>query len=231
MKKNSSFYDKKIVFKPWGYEYTIFRHLNNLSVTFLSLKYKKKTSLHCHPNKKTGFILINGKASIQLGLWKSSSKIYRSPSKLMIREGLFHSIKAISKRGLFALEFETPVNKRDLVRFKDSYGRQSKPYEGKSFTKNLPSKSILFMKPKKDNPQRYKIGNVQISLELHKDFKKLKKEKMNTIFAILYGKVVDKSGKNVLSCGDIIKTGTLKKLSEVFKIKQKLAVLKVNKIK
>ncbi len=148
----------------------------------------------------------------------------------MIREGLFHSIKAISKKGLYALEFESPVNKRDLVRFKDSYGRQSKPYEGKSFTKKIESKNILFKKPKKNSPQRYKIGNVQISLELHNNFKKLKKENMSTIFAILYGKVVDKLGKNVLSCGDIIKTGTLKKLSEVFKIKDKLAVLKVNKI-
>ena len=30
-----------------------------------------------------------------------------------------------------ALEFETPVNKNDLIRFKDSYGRAKKPYEGK----------------------------------------------------------------------------------------------------
>ena len=47
----------------------------------------------------------------------------------MIRTGLFHSTKAISKKGVFALEFETPVNKNDLVRYKDDYGRQSKPYE------------------------------------------------------------------------------------------------------
>ena len=53
---------------------------------------------------------------------------------------------------------------------------------------------------------------------------------MDTIFGILYGKVIDKSDKNVLSYGDIIKTGTLKKLSEVFNVKDKLAVLKVKKI-
>ena len=50
----------------------------------------------------------------------------------MIARGLFHSIKSLSKDGLLALEFETPVDKRDLVRFKDAYGRRSKSYEEKS---------------------------------------------------------------------------------------------------
>ena len=63
------------------------------------------------------------------------SEIHISPSKRMIARGLFHSIKSISREGLLALEFETPVNKNDLVRFKDSYGRQQKSYEGKKYTK------------------------------------------------------------------------------------------------
>ena len=42
----------------------------------------------------------------------------------MIARGLFHSIKSLSRDGLLALEFETPVDKKDLVRFKDPYGRQ-----------------------------------------------------------------------------------------------------------
>ena len=67
-------------------------------------------------------------------------------------------------------------------------------------------------------------------METHKNFKLLNKEKMQTIFAILDGHVIDKYGKNVLSCGDIIRTGTLKKLSEVFKIKKNLTLIKVKKI-
>ena len=99
-KKKNSFYDKKVVIKPWGKEHVVFRNSNKLSVTLLRINYNKKTSLHCHPTKKTGFIVLSGKALIQLGLWKSSSKIYNAPSKLMIRTGLFHSIKAISKKDL-----------------------------------------------------------------------------------------------------------------------------------
>ena len=135
MKSKSSFYDNRVVYKPWGYEYTIYRNLNHLSVTFLKINYNKSTSLHCHPNKKTGFIVIGGKALIQLGLWKLHSKYYNAPSKLMIRTGLFHSIKAASKNGVLALEFESPVDKNDLIRFKDDYGRETRPYEGKNSLK------------------------------------------------------------------------------------------------
>ena len=39
---------------------------------------------------------------------------------------------------------------------------------------------------------------------------------MQTIFAVIDGKVVDKFNRSVLSYGDIIKTGTLKKLSQSF---------------
>ena len=229
MKNKSSFYDNRVVYKPWGYEYTIYRNLNHLAVTLLKINHNKSTSLHCHPNKKTGFILISGRALIQLGLWKSTAEYYSAPSKLMIRTGLFHSTKAVSKNGVFALEFESPVDKNDLVRFKDDYGRETRPYEGKKFTKKIQSNFIKFKKPQLDKNQTYKMGKVEISLEVHKNFKKLVNKKNSVIFAILDGKIIDKQGKNVLSYGDIIKTGTLKKLSEVFKIKKHLTVLSVSK--
>ena len=173
MRKKSSFYDNKVVLKPWGYEYTIYRHLNKLSVTFLKINKNHRTSLHCHPKKKTGFIVIDGKAQIQLGLWKDTSEYHSAPSKLMIRTGLFHSIKGVSKNGVSALEFETPMDKKDLVRFKDDYGRRSKPYEGKNFSKNLNENFIKFKRPVFGKDQYYKIGKVKIFLEVHKDFKKL----------------------------------------------------------
>ena len=230
-KKKSFFYDNKVVTKPWGNEYIVYRNSNKLSVTLLNINYNKKTSLHCHPTKKTGFIVLSGKALIQLGLWKATSKYFSAPSKLMIRTGLFHSIKATSKKGLCALEFETPVNKKDLVRFKDSYGREKKPYEGKKFTNKISKNEVIFKKTKKKMIQKYTFGNkVELSMETHKNFKLLNKERMQTIFAILDGEVVDKFNRSVLSYGDIIKTGTLKKLSEVFKIKKNLTLLKVKNI-
>ena len=229
MRKKSSFYDNKVVLKPWGYEYKIYRHSNKLSVTFLKINKNHRTSLHCHPKKKTGFIVIDGKAQIQLGLWKDTTEYHSAPSKLMIRTGLFHSIKGVSKNGVSALEFETPMDKNDLVRFKDDYGRRSKPYEGKNFSKNLNENFIKFKRPVFGKDQYYKIGKVKIFLEVHKDFKKLLNKNNKTIFAILNGKIIDSKGRNIISYGDIIRTGTLKKLSTVFKIKDKLTVLRVSK--
>ena len=229
MKKKSSFYDNRIVFKPWGYEYVVYRNLNHLSVTLLNLDYNKTTSLHCHPSKKSGFILLDGKALFQLGLRKKNTELHTSPSKRMMARGLFHSLKSISKKGLLALEFETPVNKNDLVRFKDSYGRERKPYEGKKFTKSIDSKFIKFKKPMFGKKQIYKIGKAKLILEVHNNFIKLLKNKRNTIFAILDGSISDNKGRNVLSYGDIVKTDDLRILSKVFKIKKQLSVVKVLK--
>ncbi len=229
MKIKNSFYDNKIVFKPWGYEYVVYRNANNLCVTLLNIEYNKTTSLHCHPQKKSGFILLKGKASFQLGLRKKNRETHSSPSKRMMARGLFHSIKSISKNGLLALEFETPANKNDLVRYQDKYGRENKPYEGKKFTKIKESNLIKFRNPKFGIKQHFEIGEVCISLEIHKNFKKLLKNKNTTIFGVLDGSVSDDKGRNVLSYGDIVKTDDLRILSKVFKIKKKLSVVKVIK--
>ena len=149
MKNNKNYYDNRIVFKPWGYEYVVYRSGNNLSVTILNINSNKSTSLHCHPKKKTGFVLLSGKALIQLGLWKQESKVYKSPSKLMIRTGLFHSIKCISKKPLIALEFETPVAKNDLVRYYDKYGRENISYEKGNKKTFIKSNLVKFNKFKK----------------------------------------------------------------------------------
>ena len=74
------------------------------------------------------------------------SEVHSSPSKRMIARGLFHSIKSLSKDGLLALEFETPVIK-GLVRFKDAYGRRSKSTR-KRVHKLISSDFIKLKKPK-----------------------------------------------------------------------------------
>ena len=170
MKQKDTLYDNRLVKKPWGYEYVVYRNKNNLSVTLLKINANQTTSLHCHPQKKSGFILLNGKAIFQLGLWKKRSEIHSSPSKRMIARGLFHSIKSISKNGLIALEFETPVNKKDLVRFKDAYGRRNKSYEGKKYTEVINDNFIKFKKPKYKEKQIYNFDNIKLIIEVHKNF-------------------------------------------------------------
>ena len=74
-----------------------------LCITLLKINFNKSTSLHCHPKKKkSGFMLLEGKANFQLGLWKKKTEKHNSPSKRMIARGLFHSIRAVSKKWTYS---------------------------------------------------------------------------------------------------------------------------------
>ena len=58
--------------------------------------------------------------------------------KISIFRSRFHSSKAVSDDGAILLEIETPVDKKDLVRLYDEYGRENKGYEGSnSFTSKM----------------------------------------------------------------------------------------------
>ena len=37
-------YDRKVVKKPWGFEYVALRNKNKLAITFLNINYKKNIS-------------------------------------------------------------------------------------------------------------------------------------------------------------------------------------------
>ena len=205
-------YSKKIVIKPWGQEYLVYQN-KNVALWHLLIKKNEMTSFHCHPLKKTGFLLLEGQIEIDLGFYEK--KILKAPDKLMIRPGLFHSTKALSKRESIVLEIETPINKNDLVRYKDNYGRENKPYEGKKEMKKIENE-LLFKIPKTFGSNKYKYKNLDITIEKIKSLKKLKlKRKKDTIFGILAGGLIDNKKKYVLSAGDIVRTNTIKKLSEV----------------
>tara|TARA_B100002051_G_C16725437_1_gene635013 strand:- start:107 stop:781 length:675 start_codon:yes stop_codon:yes gene_type:complete len=218
--------DNFVVKKPWGNEYIICK--NSTTATWLlNIKHNKKTSLHCHPKKKTGFILLSGQVEVMLGFY--DKRILKAPSKLMIRPGLFHSTRAISKKGAVVLEIETPINKNDLVRYKDNYGRENKPYEGKNKMIKKSGKLLYFKVPKNNQTNKYNFKDIEITIEKHLSTKKLTKRDKNTIFAILGGGLSDKKGQLVLSPGDIVRTDTIKKLSKVFKIKKNLTILTCKK--
>ena len=220
-----NFYSNKVVKKPWGHEYVIYKDKNKIAITLVSIKSGHSTSLHCHPKKKTGFIILNGKASVQIGIYKKNIKIYNSLSRLVLRPGLFHSLKAVSKKGLTALEFETPYDKNDLVRFEDRYGREKKNYEGKKHTSDLTNDLFKFKKPNFGKKVKYKFEKVQVTLQKIKKFDKYKKNDEKSSTAILDGNIIDEKGRKVISFGEIVKTSTLKILSKKYKIKNFLTIL------
>jgi hypothetical protein len=53
---------------------------------------------------------------------------------------------------------------------------------------------------------------------------------MSSIHALLAGNIINNNKNKVVPLGDIIRTGTLKKISSKFKIDNKIKVLTVHKI-
>jgi len=117
-----------IVKKPWGQEYSIYED-PAMAIWLLQINPRQKTSLHCHPKKKTGLIVLNNTARIHL-LEKSFE--LQGLSKIMIRNWMFHQTENPSSDApLFVIEVETPNEKGDLIRIRDDYGRKNQPFEGK----------------------------------------------------------------------------------------------------
>lgn len=114
-----------LVVKPWGVERLVFDN-GLVACWLLTLNAGGKTSLHCHPNKETAMILLNGVALVQTGL--GESRTIGALGKTRFSAGYFHRHTGISDCDL--LEVESPVDKFDLYRFRDEYQRAGEPYEG-----------------------------------------------------------------------------------------------------
>ncbi len=119
-------YQDVIVSKPWGYEYLCYQN-EVLAIWFLFIRAGERTSMHCHPNKNTGFVVLEGEVALS---FLRNTLTLRGLEKIHIFRGRFHSTRAVSTPGAFLLEIETPEDKHDLVRLEDSYGRVATGYEG-----------------------------------------------------------------------------------------------------
>ena len=166
-KSHTPNYNNSIVIKPWGEEYVIFRNKKKISITYLKIKKGQSTSLHCHPKKKTGFLILSGKAEVQLGIYKKNTFTYKPMSILVLRAGLFHKIKASKYQDLYALEIENPYIKKDLVRMEDVYGRKNKDYESLSKTKKITKKNTVFKLPTLNHKHIYNLNVASACLKIN----------------------------------------------------------------
>ena len=150
-------------------------------------------------------------------------------SILVLRPGLFHRIKASNKSNLYALEIENPYLKNDLIRMKDNYGRSKQGYESLKNTRSLNKKDTIFKIPQKQKVNKYNLNNITINISYFKTFRKLKSYDDKSISIILDGKIVSEKKKTVITTGEIVKSYTLKQLSNYFKIDKKILLLKAQK--
>jgi acetolactate synthase-1/2/3 large subunit len=117
-------YTQVVVQKPWGYEYLIYSN-HSVAVWILHLKAGEQTSMHCHPGKATSLVVLAGDVNCST---LESAFVRRAGQAFHIGRGVFHRTTAGST-GAYVMEVETPINKRDLARLADDYGRQGCGYE------------------------------------------------------------------------------------------------------
>ena len=205
-------YKDGIVIKPWGYEYLMYQS-DKIGIWFLHILEGRQTSLHCHPAKKTGYILLSGEAEVSF--LKDSTRL-KAVSKLMIREGLFHATKAISPSGIQVIEVESPPDKTNLVRLEDEYGRKDQPYEGSDAIVPLTTDCIMFHPPELGSPAVYTVSGVNLVIEHLENLTPLMKRPPEEIILILDGGLVSNNGDTILGAGDVITISTFTRLFDSF---------------
>tara|TARA_R100000008_G_scaffold63128_1_gene40377 strand:+ start:531 stop:1232 length:702 start_codon:yes stop_codon:yes gene_type:complete len=214
-------YDNTIVKKPWGYEYLAYQN-DKVGLWFLYIAKGQQTSMHCHPNKTTGLILLDGEATLSfLGdsfnlKPVSETTVMGDVSKTMIRKGLFHSTKATSENGAFVFEIETPVDKHDLVRLEDKYGREGKPYEDSTFETPKQEDCFWIEDLPENTSKEYEFANCNIRVENISDIGVLNKKEDDENIMFLDGGIVTEKGDMVAQAGDIVSGHIVKKLIKLF---------------
>jgi len=208
-------YKNIVVKKPWGYEYLLFEN-DFVAIWILHIKKGASTSVHCHPNKKTSLIVLSGKVlSSTLSEWFDLNTM----DGLILENAVFHTSKAVSN-GVFIMEIETPPNKKDLVRLKDSYGRENKGYEGKNkMTSKIDKYKHIYFKDDdiiKSEKKSVKNSILQMSCcrsnILNKEIDCVDNK---IIYVFLEDKILDVDLKKIFGVGDIFTTEQVNKYEKI----------------
>lgn len=126
VKKNDSIdFRKSVISKPWGAEYLCGRN-KNVEVWELYINPNSSTSLHCHPDKDTLNIVLEGQIVLEI---TGKKEILHAGDFKLIKSGVIHrTINTSIKLRVRILEIESPPNKYNLIRLQDAYGRESMGY-------------------------------------------------------------------------------------------------------
>lgn len=204
-------YNNNIVKKPWGYEYLAYEN-DEVGLWFLNIKKDQSTSMHCHPTKTTGLVILDGIAELS---FLSDKRIIQGLDKVMIRRGLFHQTKALSDEVLL-LEIETPKDKHDLVRLADKYGRESKSYEDNTFEYPKQSDCLWIVEPVDEQVNVYQFGNCTLTVENVNDIETIINKKDTDLLMFLKGGLmrnIDGRGHLVTIPGDVGFANIVKQVS------------------
>ena len=197
-------YKNKVVMKPWGYEFLIFEN-ESVAIWYLRIDKGHSTSMHCHPLKKTCLITLSGEALCNTFERRNYLKDMEA---IVIENSVFHSTKALSPQGIELLEIETPPNKVDLVRLNDSYGRETKSYEGsmEMQANHLERFNYFyFNEPDGKTSPAYSSNGYSITMiayDNNEEFQSSFSLKKDELLCLCRGKMLTKNKELLLTVGD-----------------------------
>lgn len=165
-----------LVKKPWGSEYLLYEN-EYCAIWILNIRYMQNTSMHCHVKKQTSLVCLDGE--VMCGTLNKTN-LLKNLDGLFFEKKIFHQTQAINEEGAFVLEIETPVNKFDLARINDTYGRQGKEYENKNCYEDVKNLSLSF-----PNNTVKKFGTTKVEILKIDDLKQLNTYDENSIISIL----------------------------------------------
>lgn len=218
-------FSSSLVRKPWGYEYLMYEN-DQLGLWLLRLEAGAATSLHCHPRKKTGLVVLSGDAHLS---FLNDGVDLKPLSRTMIRPGLFHSTKATSSEGLFLLEVETPRDKENLVRLEDNYGREAQPYEGTEAHEPLPSHLLQLETPEIGGELSYDLCGCKLTVQRFTDANDIRIEDPNTVIMLLEGGLTTTEAEPILDAGDVVSPATFSRLAKSFPLTAPLTVMTITR--
>lgn len=191
--------------KPWGSEYLMYDN-EDVEIWHLSIKHQRSTSTHCHPNKRTALLVLEGRALFSS---LNESMELLPMDAVILDPGVFHSTQSISTDGLQVLEFENPPMKHDLLRLEDRYGRTEQGYEGRD--KMISKKESMRLFDAKSKVFR-KLYNNKICIRTIADRKDLQNFKALDLAVVLSGNIKSRAKENLFLLPSIITVGELKEL-------------------
>ena len=214
---------REVVPKPWGFEYELLVS-RDIRLLHLYINPGQKTSLHCHPTKKSAMLFLHGSGTVH---FLNSNQPFFPGNRLILRPSLFHQIEA-GPEHVEVLEVESPPNKDDLVRLEDAHGRRGSAYET-SILRDLPDTVWDF---RLSEPQKNRLGeSVSSRFEVYDTLIDSPEFITSSVFeaisvsVVLSGRLVTTDGYQILGPSDVIPSATLTRLMGKFELDGNLRLL------
>jgi hypothetical protein len=204
--------------KPWGREYICWES-QDCAIWVLEINENKSTSFHCHSEKNTGLVVLEGEVNLKL---INSQYNFKALEKINIFRGRFHQSTAVGGNAVM-IEVEAPVNKKDLIRWEDSNGRKNSLYENeKVIFENTENIIQLGNKEVHKKTQIYK----NLTLDIYSSDEYNLSNKKHSLYILLAGAIVENNERIVIP-GDTMSNEVLTKILARFTLTKDALLLAI----